>query len=234
EGGRLFRARRRAERPPVAPHPRAQPRSVSEAAYLLSAGAVRERCGVVLAAAERGETRHFRLVPERLDAVADRVVAVTRRRYPDLAVPFHSRWRHFSAGGIDRVPQVAPGADLAEKTRAQLDLAIVSVLLDAGAGRGWHYREAETGLAIGRSEGLAVASLRAMETGLFSADPRQPWRADAAALASMTEERLGVAFQHGPDNRLGGLEGRALLLRRLGEVIRGEPAVFDVPARLGN
>ena len=28
--------------------------------------------------------------------------AITRRRYPDLDVPFHSRWRHFSAGGVDR------------------------------------------------------------------------------------------------------------------------------------
>ena len=35
----------------------------AQAAALLSAAAVRERCGIVLAAAERGETRHFRLAP---------------------------------------------------------------------------------------------------------------------------------------------------------------------------
>jgi hypothetical protein len=202
--------------------------------YLLSAAAVRERCAVVLAAAERGETRHFRLVPARLDDAAERVVAVTRRRYPDLAVPLHSRWRHFSAGGIDRAMLIAPGADRAEAARARLDLAIVSVLLDAGAGPGWVYREAETGQVLGRSEGLAVASLRAMQAGLFSADPSRPWRADAAALGALSADCLGRAFQHGPDNPLAGLEGRALLLRRLGEVAATRPEIFGLPARLGH
>src|SRR5216684_1701576 len=169
-------------------------RAVGGADYLLSAAAVRERCAIVLAAAERGETRHFRLVPARLDNAVERVVAVTRRRYPDLAVPLHSRWRHFGVGGIDRASLVAPGADRAEAARAQLDLAIVSVLLDAGAGPGWVYREAESGQVVGRSEGLAVASLRAMQAGLFSADPNRKWRADAAALAGLSADRLGRAF----------------------------------------
>jgi hypothetical protein len=207
---------------------------VSGAAALLSAAAVRDRCAIVLAAAERDETHHFRLVPARLEAVADRVAEVTRRRYPDLAVPFHSRWRHFSAGGIDRLPLVAPGADTAETARARLDLAIVSVLLDAGAGAAWSYRETQTGLSVGRSEGLAVASLRAMASGLFSSDAATPWRADAAALAGVTADRLGAALQHGRNNVLAGLEGRAALLRRLGEVIAGVPEVFGRPARLGH
>ena len=202
--------------------------------YLLSAAAVRERCATVLAAAERGATRHFRLVPERLDGAVERVVAVTRRRYPDLAVPVHSRWRHFSAGGIERASLVAPGEGRAETARARLDLAIVSVLLDAGAGLGWAYREAETGLVVGRSEGLAVASVRAMQAGLFSADPARPWRADAAALAVLSADRLGEAFQHGPDNPLAGLGGRVLLLRRLGEVAAARPEIFGSPARLGH
>lgn len=207
---------------------------MTPAAALLSAAAVRERCAVVLAAAERGETRHFRLVPERLDAIADRVADITRRRYPDLAVPFHSRWRHFSAGGIDRLPLVAPGADAAETARARLDLAIVSVLLDAGAGPAWSYHETETGLTVGRSEGLAVASLRAMAGGLFSSDEAQPWRADAAALSGLTAERLGAPLQHRGTNELAGIEGRAALLRRLGDVIAGAPELFGRPARLGH
>jgi Protein of unknown function (DUF1688) len=202
--------------------------------YLLSAAAVRERCAIVMAAAERGETRHFRLHLDRLDEAVARTVAVTRRRYPDLDVPFHSRWRHFTVGGVDRAALVAPDADPAERAQARLDLAIVSVLLDAGAGPGWSYREAETGLVVARSEGLAVASLRSMRAGLFSAEPGQPWRADAAALAAMTPDRLGQAFQHGPDNPLAGIKGRALLLRRLGEVAVAQPELFGSPARLGN
>ena len=207
---------------------------MSDSDYLLSAGAVRERSEIVFAAAECGETRHFRLVADRLDAAVARVVAVTRRRFPDLAVPLHSRWRHFSEGGIDRAALVAPAADPAEAARARLDLAIVSVLLDAGVGRAWRYREAETGQVLTRSEGLAVASVRAMQAGLFSADPARAWRADAAALATMSPEGLGHAFQHGADNPIAGLGGRAQLLRRLGEVAAAQPQLFGAPARLGN
>lgn len=206
----------------------------TEAEYLLSAEAVRERCGIVLAAAERGETRHFRVVPEKLGEAARQVAEITRRRYPDLAVPFHSRWRHFDVGGIDRGALAALGKDTAEKARARLDLAIVSVLLDAGAGPDWRYREAETGLLLARSEGLAVASFRGMQAGLFSDDPETSWHADAAALTGVTADRLGAAFQHGPGNQLAGLEGRATLLRQLGGTIAARSDVFGSPARLGN
>jgi Protein of unknown function (DUF1688) len=207
--------------------------AASRAAALLSAAAVRARCAIVSEAVQRSETRHFRLVPTRLDEVARRVVEVTRRRYPDLAVPYHSRWRHFSIGGIDRSALVAPGADLAETARARIDLAIISVLLDAGAGPHWRFREAETGQVLSRSEGLAVASLRAMQAGLFSADPAAPWRADAEALRRVTPESLAPAFQHAVGNELVGLEGRALLLHRLAEVCTASPALFGQPARLG-
>jgi hypothetical protein len=189
---------------------------------------------MVLAAAERGETAHFRLRPARLDEAARRVVGITRRRYPDLTVPYHSRWRHFSAGGVDRAALVAPGADKAGATRARIDLAVVSVLLDAGAGARWRFLEAETGQAWSRSEGLAVASLCAMQSGLFSADPGDPWRADAAALSQLSTEALVRAFQHAGTNELLGIEARAILLHRLGEVCAAHPELFGAPARPGN
>ncbi len=206
----------------------------ARATALLSAAAVRERCALVFAAAEREETRHFRIVPSLLNTAADRVVAVTRRRYPDLAVPYHSRWRHFSAGGVDRAALVAPKVDIAEQARARIDLAFVSILLDAGAGAGWRYCEAETGQVLTRSEGLATASLRAMQQGLFSADLAAPWRADAGALTRLTPQRLARAFQHGAGNELLGLNARAALLRRLGEVCAADPGRFGTPARPGN
>jgi len=203
------------------------------AAVLLSAAAVRGRCAIVSEAARRGETRHFRLVCARLDEAARRVIDITRRRYPDLHVPLHSRWRHFSAGGVDRAALIAPRADRAETARARIDLAVVSVLLDAGTGLDWHYHDAETGQVLSRSEGLAVASLRAMQAGIFSADPSNPWRADAAALSQITPESIARAFQHAAGNELVGLEGRVFLLRRLGEACAASPALFGVPARLG-
>jgi Protein of unknown function (DUF1688) len=207
---------------------------VATAAALLSAVAVRERCEIVFAAAGCGETRNFGLDLGRLDTVVDRVAAITRRRYPDLAVPYHSRWRHFSAGGIDRARLVALGTDIAETVRARIDLTTVSVLLDAGAGAGWRFCEAETGQVLSRSEGLAVASLRAMQHGLFSADPAIPWRVDAEALMRLTTARLAAAFQHAPDNQLLGLDARSRLLRRLGEVCASDPARFGTPARPGH
>jgi hypothetical protein len=201
---------------------------------LLTAAAVRDRCGIVLAAAERGETRHFRVVMARLEEVVRRVVEITKRRYPDLDVPYHSRWRHYSAGGVDRAAQVAPRADPDETARARIDLAVVSVLLDAGAGARWRFHEAETGQILSRSEGLAVASLRAMQAGLFSADPDEPWRADAEALSRITAEALARAFQHAAGNELAGIEGRAALLRRVGDVCAACPAAFGTAARPGN
>ena len=208
--------------------------TIDEPSQLLTAAAVRDRCGIVFAAAECGETQHFRLVIARLDEAVRRVVEITRRRYPDLDVPYHSRWRHFSAGGVDRAAQVAPGADQDEAARARIDLAVVSVLLDAGAGTRWRFHEAATGQILSRSEGLAVASLRAMQAGLFSADPAKPWRADAAALSRIAPEALAQAFQHAAGNELAGLEGRAALLRRVGEVCAVNPAVFGTAARPGN
>ncbi len=208
--------------------------TTEDASELLTAAAVRNRCGIVFAAAERGETRHFRVVMARLEEAVRRVAEITRRRYPDLDVPYHSRWRHFSSGGVDRASQVAPGATPDKAARARIDLAVVSVLLDAGAGPQWRFREAETGQILSRSEGLAAASLRAMQSGLFSADPAQPWRADAAALARITPEALARAFQHAPGNELAGIEGRAALLRRLGEVCAAKPDTFGTAARPGN
>ena len=216
--------------------PRAVP-SISEAAagpsVLQSAAAVRARCAIVSEAARRGETRHFQLVCARLEEAARRVVDITRRRYPDLRVPLHSRWRHFSAGGVDRATLIAPSAERAETARARIDLAVVSVLLDAGTGLDWRYHDAKTGQVLSRSEGLAVASLRAMQAGIFSADPSNPWRADAEALLKITPQKLAGALQHTARNELVGLEGRAMMMRRLGEACAASPALFGVPARLG-
>ena len=161
------------------------------------------------------------------------LVEITRRRYPDLCVPLHSRWRHFSAGGVDRAALIAPRADAAETARARIDLAVVSVLLDAGTGPDWCYHDKATDHVLSRSEGLAVASLRAMQAGTFSADPSNPWRADAEALLEITPQKLAGALQHTADNELVGLEGRAVMMRRLGEACAASPTLFGVPARLG-
>jgi hypothetical protein len=205
-------------------------------ATLLSADAVRARSRNVLAAAIDGRTRHFRVDRARLDAAADIVVRVTRRRYPSLAIPYHSRWRHFEAGGVDRGAELAhalAGRDPATCARARIDLAVVSVLLDAGAGPAWRYAEAETGQAFARSEGLGVASYRAFVAGAFSSSRDDPLRVDAGALAQIDAASLARRFQVRDGNPLVGLEGRAALLRRLGAAVARERSTFGEIARPG-
>ena len=101
---------------------------------------------------------------DRLDEAAERTAAVTREAYPDLDIPFHARWRHFVAGET----AFPDGADPAALARARFDLVILSVLLDAGAGPDWRYRDPATGRIYTRSEGLAVASQYLFEAGVLS------------------------------------------------------------------
>ena len=198
---------------------------------LLSTSAVRERCANVTAHVAAGRSRWFRLDRSQLPGVAARVAAVTRRRYPSLAIPYHSRWRHFEAGGVDRpgwLAQALAGRDRADQARARIDLAVTSVLLDAGAGPDWRYVDTRTGAQYTRSEGLGVASFEAFAQGLFSATA-DPLRADAAALARVDAAMLARAFQVDEANPLVGLDGRAALLRRLGACGLPRPgALFDV------
>ncbi|HYG88491.1 MAG TPA: URC4/urg3 family protein [Azospirillum sp.] len=204
-------------------------------AWLLSADAVRERAHALLAEAERGLLAHFEVRPERLGAAADLVAQVTRDAYPDLDVPYHSRWRHFVVAGKDRWADLAMRLDLDadEVARVRFDLAVTSVLLDAGAGERWSYRDAG-GTELARSEGLAIASFDMFRQGAFSADSERPWRADAAALAGIGEADLARGFQVSADNPLVGLAGRAALLRRLGVALAEAPELFGRPGRVGN
>ena len=119
------------------------------------------------------------------------------------------------------------GPTRSARARAEFDLAIVSVLLDAGAGKDWRYDDAATGLSIGRSEGLAIASLRMFTAGAFSADPNDPLRADAQKLAALTSADLARGFHAGRDNALAGLDGRAALLARFGRAMLANPQVFS-------
>jgi hypothetical protein len=106
-------------------------------------------------------------------------------------------------------------------------------LLDAGAGPDWQYREADTGLQLGRSEGLGVASWHAFSSGLFSSAADDPRRADAEGLRKLDAERLAEAFQVGPANPMVGLEGRIAVLRRLGVALAAQPEVFGPEGRPG-
>ena len=200
-----------------------------EALSLLTAEAVRSRAQMMLETGLRDGLVHFRIDLDRMDAVADAVVAAVRKNYPSLEIPFHARWRHFVVDGVDRWGlQATPLSwpDRAARARAEFDLAIVSVLLDAGAGSVWRYREALSGREIGRSEGLALASLDMFANGAFSTRADDPLRVDADVIAGLSGATLAKGFQISGANALLGLDGRADLLRRLGKLVSERKEVF--------
>jgi len=199
-------------------------------AYLRTPLAIRARCENILEAGLAGKLAHFSVEMSALPAVVDEVVTVTRAQYPSLEIPVHGRMNHFRAGGVDRVTaldELIASNPADEQARIWIDLVVVSVLLDAGAGDAWTYHEVETGQRIARSEGLAVASYWAFRSGLFSSDPAaHPYRVDASALQALDPAALAAAFQVRDDNPLVGFDGRVALVRALGSAIASTPDVF--------
>ncbi|MGH6897332.1 MAG: DUF1688 family protein [Geminicoccaceae bacterium] len=205
--------------------------------WLRTPEAVRARAGVVLAAAKAGLTANFAVDPSRLDDATETVIRLTRADYPDLNIPLHSRWRHFEVRQRDRWRECSRRLghlDRDEVARIRFDLVIPSVLLDAGAGDGWRWRESSSGEVFGRSEGLALASLELFERGVLSKHRSRPLRTDAAALRALDAAAMAQAFQVGADNPLLGLDGRVRLLNRLGAAMDLDPERFGRPARLGH
>ncbi|MGA2562338.1 MAG: DUF1688 family protein [Steroidobacteraceae bacterium] len=212
--------------------PRAEPADPAEIAgarTLLCAAAVRNSAERMLGLALDGSLEDWTVDLDRLPTTADFVARVVRDRYPDLRPPLHARWRHFVFGGRDLWREIALAGrwpSQAAAARAAIDLVMTSVLLDAGANSDWRYRDSATGLTAGRSEGLALASLRLFERGLLSADPADPLRVDAAALQRLDTRVINEAFQVTSGNPLSGAAGRATLLNRLGTLLQDRPDLF--------
>lgn len=139
--------------------------------------------------------------------------------------------------------------DPEERAATLIDLYVVSVLLDAGAGNKWTYVEGDSDWVGGRSEGLAVASWHMFRDGVFSdkgkedsfrVDGEWHWQAGpgklrmirslanfttAAALQRLTPEILAKHMQVTEDNPMSGLEGRTALLSKLGCALAARPDI---------
>ena len=79
---------------------------------------------------------------------------------------------------VDSWKALSSPPDQLETAKRVIDLFLVSVLLDAGAGNEWKYTEKESGESYNRSEGLAVASFDMFVQGFFSEDSKNPFRVD--------------------------------------------------------
>ncbi len=152
-------------------------------------------------------------------------------------IPPYGRWQQFEAGGIPRIDNLVNSwpstVDSQEKTRRLLDLFVVSVLLDVGAGVSWRYQSIEDGRIYRRCEGLAIASLEIFKAGMFSSDPEQPCRVDSAGLGKLSSRKMADALQVSEHNPLDGLGGRTDLLVRLADALEDQH-LFGADARPGN
>ncbi|KAI9822402.1 MAG: hypothetical protein M1827_000121 [Pycnora praestabilis] len=213
--------------------------ALDPAAYLRSIFAVRERSKLILRRATNNQLTHFTVDLDKFKDTAGYVVSIIKRDYaPDYAsIPPHGRWQHFEVGGRPRVDQLMESwpstVDAQERTRRLLDLFLVSVLLDAGAGTKWQYKSKESGRYYRRSEGLAVASLEMFKAGIFSSDRNQPCQVDGAALKRLSTDTLAYGLQVSEHNPIAGLEGRAGLLVRLGDAMNNQ-RLFGANGRPGN
>lgn len=236
--------------------------------YLRSLPSIRDRCKLVYDKGQKDELQHFDVHQDKLPMVVEYVKNVIAQNYPSFdKIPPHSRWRHFDAGGYSRVQDLIDqwkrehvGAE--ERSRRLVDLFLVAVLLDAGAGMKWTYKDEQTGTVYRRSEGLGVASFNMFKAGLFSNDPKDhPHRVDGKysreelleshldvhplnicctvdRLQRLKTEDVSDGFQVSEENPMVGITGRANLLNRLGGAIEQQSSFFptaaNVAARPGN
>ncbi len=180
---------------------------------------------------QKGEGQ-FELHLEKLDSCVDYVMSTIQKNYPSGNIPFHSRWGHFRAGGIDRGKQLDAAwakLDAKERARMKIDLVVPSVLLDAGAGDQWKYKD-ETG-EYTRSEGLGVASLALFLSKAFGDKNGYPI-ANSSALKAFSSDTLKREFQVSEKNPLLGVDGRTLLIQNLGRALE-EKSIFP-EGRPGN
>ncbi|KAL9089666.1 MAG: hypothetical protein Q9165_005698 [Trypethelium subeluteriae] len=224
---------------PQIPIPRPPDASVDPAGYLRSIHAVRERSALVYEKAKKNQLRHFTVDMSKFQETAGYVVSIIKRDYaPDYAsIPQHGRWQHFDVGGRPRIDQLMASwpstVDMQEKARRLIDLFLVSVLLDAGAGTQWQYKSKESGRLYRRSEGLAVASLEMFKAGAFSSDPSNPHQVDSNGLKRLDTKTMAKGLQVSETNLIDGLDGRTGVLIRLGDALRAQE-IFGAEARPGN
>lgn len=162
-------------------------------AYLRSLPSIRERCHRVFDLALKDELDYWMVDMSKQDDIVSFVCSLIERDYGSDydSIPPHGRWRHFVGQRVEPLLEQwhRDGVDPLEVARRMVDLMVASVLVDAGAGAEWTYTPKEGGAQpIGRSEGLAVASLEMFEKGMFSGLSDQPCRVDGEHWCSCAPE----------------------------------------------
>lgn len=201
--------------------------------YILSPSCIRAGAEKIFNETLAGKT-HFFYHEDKLSYTVDFVMETIRENYPDMNIPFHSRWGHFRPGNVDRALWLnakIKDLDPLEQARVKWDLVIPSVLLDAGAGTQWKFFEKETSREYTRSEGLGVASFHLFMSGAFSDDGKS-LNSTSMGLQKVTPKLIEEYFQVSPNNPLVGVQGRTDLLKNLGKALQDKTLFKD--GRPGN
>ncbi|KAM3430128.1 hypothetical protein NHJ13734_007889 [Beauveria thailandica] len=236
--------------------PRPPDPQLDPAGYLRNLGAVRERTRLVFDKVMNNSLHHFDVDMAKFPDVVTFVSGLIKRDYdaPFTTIPGHGRYQHFCVAGRDRIADLLSTwpstVDNTERCRRLIDLFLISVLLDAGAGSSWSYKSNENGKVYRRSEGLAIASLEMFKAvsarypaskrhpdtikGLFSGNPENKYQVDFQGLAKLTVDQLAVGLQSKPGNALAGLEGRTDLLLKLSNALKSKAEFFGETGRPGN
>lgn len=197
----------------------------SEVIRLLTAQALREGAACLLDLARRDALSGIRLDESRLEPLAHQVASILRAAAPEAGLAPHTLWRLAEAGGEDRWGMIAGARafpDVRMMGRAAFDAAITAVLMTPPADPGWRFDDPFTGESLAGAQGMTAAALSAFASGLFSAVPADPIRADAHALIRVETEELARALQVDADHAA----ALAARLHRLGELTGMRPDLF--------
>ncbi|SCU89376.1 LANO_0D04654g1_1 [Lachancea nothofagi CBS 11611] len=213
--------------------------------YLKSICSVRETTSQVFQyACKNHGGNHFDLELSQMAPVADFLCSIIERDYGTnyVQIPSHGRWQHLNYGSQPRVESLIQqwteaGVDKIEIARKLIDLFVLSVLVDAGAGNVWKYTipgsANDTQQQVGRSEGLAVASYYMFAEGQFSSDPQDSFKVCGSALEGFSLQDFAKGFQISNANPMDGFEGRLQLIQRLGRALNSNADIFGPEGRPG-
>ncbi|WP_319772686.1 DUF1688 family protein [Breoghania sp.] len=193
-----------------------------KARILMTPHAVRARANLLLDKALGGELSHVAVDVRALDPLSESLAALIRTKWPDQVLPFHSVWRRFEAGGHDRFAGLAASRkwrDVREMGRAAFDMALVAGFIGTVAPAGWGFADGMAAERYPGADGLAVASLSMIASGLFSGKPLDPLRADAGQLVRVSVDEIAAGLQIGPGKPAMDCTPLAHILQHLGEAV---------------
>ncbi|ONH67357.1 Uracil catabolism protein 4 [Cyberlindnera fabianii] len=207
---------------------------------LLKISSVRERTAPIFNLALDNNLDYFDVDLTKVDDVVDFVSSVIDRDFAGKydTIPPHGRWGHLNAGNVPRVEGLIEewrnkDVDEIEIGKKLIDLFVLSVLIDAGAGNEWKYTEKGTDNVFNRSEGLAIVSIDMFKAGDLSDDSEDPHKVNASKLINFSKADLIESFQISESNPLAGTDGRLALIQNLGKALSTNETFFGKDGRPG-